>query len=342
MWWPKSSAARRPRPSRPGPHRWPAAAGRRLSLARIEEQIDARTRRPAPSTPPWRLCRDPERDLMELVALDGLSVPEAAAVLGVKPGHSPGPARTEAEPGSNSTPHPPRPGGPCHESRQPSSSPCSPSYASTSALAPSGAPSTARRRGYRAAGVTASLLPPRPPSSRSPPGRWSRSPQRGIRRRNGREQAASWSRSTRPPSDVDGLERAPRREGSQRPREPHPPGVRPAHCNSPAASGSMDPAWPARSGSPRSTAGCGSPSARAQVTSGAELAIIVSGSSANEVHSPVAVTWSGRLLTPHRFAKHRALRIDSIAWSACPSSLRTLPSPSATSRRPSPSSPTSA
>jgi hypothetical protein len=32
---------------------------------------------------------------------------------------------------------------------------------------------------------------------------------------------------------------------------------------------------------------------RAQVTSGAELAIIVSGSSANEVQSPVAVTWSG-------------------------------------------------
>jgi RNA polymerase sigma-70 factor (ECF subfamily) len=64
-------------------------AGRRLldpdSLARIEEQLDAerdaRTLYAAIATLPRR-----ERDLMELVALDGLSVSEAAAVLGLSPG----------------------------------------------------------------------------------------------------------------------------------------------------------------------------------------------------------------------------------------------------------------
>ncbi|WP_457109284.1 RNA polymerase sigma factor [Marmoricola sp. URHA0025 HA25] len=64
-------------------------SGRRLldadSLARIEERIDAEreSRRLYAA-----LSALPERDraLMELVALDGLSVNEAAAVLGVKPG----------------------------------------------------------------------------------------------------------------------------------------------------------------------------------------------------------------------------------------------------------------
>ena len=64
-------------------------AGRRLldadSLARIEERIDAEREarelyEALASLPP----RD--RALMELIALDGLSVIEAAAVLGVKPG----------------------------------------------------------------------------------------------------------------------------------------------------------------------------------------------------------------------------------------------------------------
>lgn len=65
------------------------AAGRRRldpdSLARIEERLDAEreTRRiyEALATLPRR-----ERELMELVAVDGLSVTEAAALLGVKPG----------------------------------------------------------------------------------------------------------------------------------------------------------------------------------------------------------------------------------------------------------------
>src|SRR4051812_33284280 len=64
-------------------------AGRRLldadSLARIEERIDAErdARRLYDA-----LAALPRRDraLMELVALDGLSIAEAAAVLGVKPG----------------------------------------------------------------------------------------------------------------------------------------------------------------------------------------------------------------------------------------------------------------
>jgi RNA polymerase sigma-70 factor (ECF subfamily) len=64
-------------------------SGRRLldpdSFARIEDQIDAerdaRTLFSALAALPRR-----ERELMELVALDGLSVTEAAAVLGVKPG----------------------------------------------------------------------------------------------------------------------------------------------------------------------------------------------------------------------------------------------------------------
>ncbi|MFT4009169.1 MAG: sigma-70 family RNA polymerase sigma factor [Nocardioidaceae bacterium] len=64
-------------------------SGRRLldadSLTRIEERIDAEreSRRLYAA-----LARLPRRDraLMELVALDGLSVTEAAAVLGVKPG----------------------------------------------------------------------------------------------------------------------------------------------------------------------------------------------------------------------------------------------------------------
>jgi RNA polymerase sigma factor (sigma-70 family) len=64
-------------------------SGRRLldadSLARIEERIDAerdaRELYGALASLPPR-----ERALMELIALDGLSVTEAAAVLGVKPG----------------------------------------------------------------------------------------------------------------------------------------------------------------------------------------------------------------------------------------------------------------
>ncbi len=64
-------------------------SGRRLldadSLARIEERIDAergaRTLYDALASLPRR-----DRALMELVALDGLSITEAAAVLGVKPG----------------------------------------------------------------------------------------------------------------------------------------------------------------------------------------------------------------------------------------------------------------
>jgi RNA polymerase sigma-70 factor (ECF subfamily) len=64
-------------------------AGRRLldpdSLARLEEQLDAErdARRvlEAIASLPRR-----ERALMELVAVDGLSVTDAAAVLGVKPG----------------------------------------------------------------------------------------------------------------------------------------------------------------------------------------------------------------------------------------------------------------
>ncbi len=63
-------------------------SGRRLldpdSLARIEERLDAEreTRQLYDA-----LARLPERDraLMELVAVDGLSITEAAAVLGVKP-----------------------------------------------------------------------------------------------------------------------------------------------------------------------------------------------------------------------------------------------------------------
>ena len=64
-------------------------SGQRLldpdSFARIEEQIDAereaRKLYSALAALPLR-----ERELMELVALDGLNVTEAAAVLGVKPG----------------------------------------------------------------------------------------------------------------------------------------------------------------------------------------------------------------------------------------------------------------
>jgi RNA polymerase sigma-70 factor (ECF subfamily) len=64
-------------------------SGRRLldadSLTRIEEQLDAereaRSLYSALAALPQR-----ERDVMELVAIDGLSVTEAAAVLGVKPG----------------------------------------------------------------------------------------------------------------------------------------------------------------------------------------------------------------------------------------------------------------
>jgi RNA polymerase sigma-70 factor (ECF subfamily) len=64
-------------------------SGRRLldadSLARIEERIDAERRArklyDALASLPRR-----DRALMELVALDGLSITEAAAVLGVKPG----------------------------------------------------------------------------------------------------------------------------------------------------------------------------------------------------------------------------------------------------------------
>jgi RNA polymerase sigma factor (sigma-70 family) len=64
-------------------------SGRRLldadSLARIEERIDAerqaRKLYEALASLPHR-----DRALMELVALDGLSITEAAAVLGVKPG----------------------------------------------------------------------------------------------------------------------------------------------------------------------------------------------------------------------------------------------------------------
>lgn len=64
-------------------------SGRRLldtdSVARIEERIDAereaRELYGLLETLPPR-----ERALMELIAIDGLSVPEAAAVLGVKPG----------------------------------------------------------------------------------------------------------------------------------------------------------------------------------------------------------------------------------------------------------------
>jgi RNA polymerase sigma-70 factor (ECF subfamily) len=64
-------------------------SGRRLldadSLARIEERIDAereaRNLYDALASLPRR-----DRALMELVAVDGLSVAEAAAVLGVKPG----------------------------------------------------------------------------------------------------------------------------------------------------------------------------------------------------------------------------------------------------------------
>jgi RNA polymerase sigma-70 factor (ECF subfamily) len=64
-------------------------SGRRLldadSLARIEERIDAEREARALY---GALASLPERDraLMELVALDGLSVADAAAVLGVTPG----------------------------------------------------------------------------------------------------------------------------------------------------------------------------------------------------------------------------------------------------------------
>jgi RNA polymerase sigma-70 factor (ECF subfamily) len=63
-------------------------SGRRLldpdSLTRIEERLDAERETRALYD---ALARLPERDraLMELVAVDGLSVTEAAAVLGVKP-----------------------------------------------------------------------------------------------------------------------------------------------------------------------------------------------------------------------------------------------------------------
>src|SRR4051812_23338905 len=64
-------------------------SGRRLldadSLARIEERIDAvREARELYAALASLPARD--RALMELIALDGLSVTEAAAVLGVKPG----------------------------------------------------------------------------------------------------------------------------------------------------------------------------------------------------------------------------------------------------------------
>ncbi|WP_034609301.1 RNA polymerase sigma factor [Cellulomonas sp. URHD0024] len=64
-------------------------SGRRLldadSLARIEERIDAE--REARTLYAALACLSPrDRALMELVALDGLTVIEAAAVLGVTPG----------------------------------------------------------------------------------------------------------------------------------------------------------------------------------------------------------------------------------------------------------------
>ncbi|MFW6869734.1 RNA polymerase sigma factor [Nocardioides sp. CPCC 206347] len=63
-------------------------AGRRLldsdSLGRIEERIDAE-RETRSLYAALRALRPRDRALMELVALDGLSVTEAAAVLGVKP-----------------------------------------------------------------------------------------------------------------------------------------------------------------------------------------------------------------------------------------------------------------
>src|SRR4051812_40768867 len=65
------------------------SSGRRVldadSLARIEERIDAE-REARALYDALASLRPRDRALMELVALDGLSVTEAAAVLGVKPG----------------------------------------------------------------------------------------------------------------------------------------------------------------------------------------------------------------------------------------------------------------
>ena len=64
-------------------------SGRRLldtdSLVRIEERIDAE-RQARQLYEALASLPDRDRALMELVALDGLSITEAAAVLGVKPG----------------------------------------------------------------------------------------------------------------------------------------------------------------------------------------------------------------------------------------------------------------
>ncbi len=64
-------------------------SGRRLldadSLSRIEERIDAE-RKTRSLYAALSVLNERDRALIELVAVDGLSVTEAAAVLGVKPG----------------------------------------------------------------------------------------------------------------------------------------------------------------------------------------------------------------------------------------------------------------
>lgn len=64
-------------------------SGRRLldadDIARAEERIDA-ARRLAALTPSLSGLPDGERAVLELVALDGLTVAEAAAALGIRPG----------------------------------------------------------------------------------------------------------------------------------------------------------------------------------------------------------------------------------------------------------------
>ena len=92
-------------------------------------------------------------------------------------------------------------------------------------------------------------------------------------------------------SDVGGLERALAEKGVHA-RVAYLPGFVQSAGQSPATNGSTDPTTCAIrlakvDGGLRFTLD------RAQVTSGAELDIIVSGSRASDVHSPVAVTWSG-------------------------------------------------
>lgn len=154
--------------------------------------------------------------------------------------------------------------------------------------APLTASPTARRRGHLAVGITASLAaaatvlalalgtgPGRPSAAYAV------------------ETAANGSVvvTIHDLSDVDGLERALAAKGVHA-QVAHLPGFAQSTGQSPATGGSTDPTTCSIrlakvDGGLRFTLG------RAQVTGGAVLDIIVSGSSASDVHSPVAVTWSG-------------------------------------------------